>query len=155
MLLQTGGIATPNTFKPQGAKMLNDLFTGGLRKAVRLVVTETMLYNRHRKAMKAASTYVGKHDLKLNIGCGPNRKNGWVNIDLLAHMQADLTLDVRERLPFENGSVALIYSEHFLEHLDYPEPTKQFLKESYRVLTSGGIFSVGVPDTQWPLHAYI
>ena len=35
-----------------------------------------------------------------------------------------------------------------------PVDAKQFLSESYRLLEPGGIFSVGVPDTQWPLMEY-
>ena len=48
----------------------------------------------------------------------------------------------------------MIYSEHFLEHLNYPEDAKRFLSESFRVLEPGGTLSVGVPDTRWPLLDY-
>jgi SAM-dependent methyltransferase len=91
--------------------------------------------------------------MKLNIGCGPNRKKGWDNIDLLPDV--DLSLDMREAMPFSENSATIIYSEHFFEHLDYPEPAKRFLKECHRILRPGGIFSVGVPDTEWPLLAYV
>ena len=49
----------------------------------------------------------------------------------------------------------MIYSEHFFEHLDYPSVTMHFLSESFRILEPGGIFSVGVPDTRWPLRDYV
>jgi len=61
---------------------------------------------------------------------------------------------MREAIPFRGNSAAIIYSEHFLEHLDYPEPAKRFLEECHRIFKPGGIFSVGVPDTEWPLQAY-
>src|SRR5215472_6850021 len=61
----------------------------------------------------------------------------------------------REAMPFSENSATIIYSEHFFEHLDYPEPAKRFLKECHRILKPGGIFSVGVPDTEWPLQAYV
>jgi predicted SAM-dependent methyltransferase len=92
-------------------------------------------------------------ELKLNIGCGDNPKSGWINIDLLSP-RGDLALDMREPLPFADNSVAIVYSEHFFEHLDYPGDAQRFLKECRRVLKPGGVFSVGVPDTQWPLEAY-
>ena len=41
-----------------------------------------------------------------------------------------------------------------MEHLDYPGQVKSFLKEAYRVLRPGGIFSVGVPDAELSIRAY-
>jgi predicted SAM-dependent methyltransferase len=134
--------------------LLSASFPEGLRTALRLLRDEIGLYRSHRKGAKKARAYAGRTELRLNIGCGPNRKDGWVNIDIFSP-QADLTLDMREPLPFADGSATIIYSEHFFEHLDYPGITKRFLKESYRILKPGGTFSVGVPDTQWPLEAYV
>ena len=48
----------------------------------------------------------------------------------------------------------MIYSEHFFEHLQHPRDTTRFLSEAFRLLEQGGVFSVGVPDTEWPLKAY-
>jgi predicted SAM-dependent methyltransferase len=48
----------------------------------------------------------------------------------------------------------MIYSEHFFEHLQHPRDTTRFLSEAFRLLEPGGVFSVGVPDTEWPLKAY-
>ena len=125
----------------------------GLYSALRLLRNEVNIYRLHRKGIKKARTYAGQSDMNLNIGCGPNRKQGWINIDLLPDV--DLSLDMREAMPFSENSATIIYSEHFFEHLDYPEPAKRFLKECHRILKPGGIFSVGVPDTEWPLQAYV
>lgn len=113
---------------------------------------EAILYHLHRRGLKKARYYAGKTGLALNIGCGPNRKEGWVNIDLLR--EADLSLDMRERIPFGDGAAAIIYSEHFFEHLDYPNDAKHFLRECFRLLEPNGIFRVGVPDTLLPLLDY-
>ena len=84
----------------------------------------------------------------------------------------DLKLDLRERFPFPDESVEVIYSEHFFEHLNYPSLADSnaygglelygyqsealfFLRESYRVLVPGGLFSVGVPDAEGGLVAYV
>jgi hypothetical protein len=45
-----------------------------------------------------------------NLGSGFHPKIDWVNVDLID--EADLQLDLRERLPFDDGSVSDIYSEH-------------------------------------------
>ena len=67
----------------------------------------------------------------------------------------DFSLDMREPMPFSDNSVAIVYSEHFFEHLDYPGPAERFLKECRRILKPGGTFSIGVPDTQSALEAYV
>jgi predicted SAM-dependent methyltransferase len=133
---------------------IRERFPIGLYGALRTLRNETRIYLIHRKGVKKAKAYAGQTALKLNIGCGPNRKEGWVNIDLKPGM-ADMSLDMRERIPLADGSVAAIYSEHFLEHLDYPTDAKRFLGECYRVLQPGGRFSAGVPDTEWPIDAYV
>jgi len=124
----------------------------GLYKAIRLLGKEIMLHRLHRAGVKRAKAYAEKRGLKLNIGCGPNRKEGWLNIDLSPG--AEFSLDMRERIPLPDGSATIIYSEHFLIFLDYPDDVNHFLRECYRVLESGGIFRVGVPDTRWPLLEY-
>jgi predicted SAM-dependent methyltransferase len=65
-----------------------------------------------------------------------------------------LQLDLRRPLPFSDKSAAVIYSEHFFEHLEYPAETDVFLRESLRVLEPGGIFRIGVPDAEPPVRAY-
>ncbi|MGH6972684.1 MAG: class I SAM-dependent methyltransferase, partial [Caulobacteraceae bacterium] len=89
---------------------------------------------------------------KLHFGCGPNLKPGWVNVD--GKPGADLLLDLARPLPMPSDVAAAAYSEHFLEHLDYPEPAGRFVRECFRVLRPGGLFSVGVPDTEWALRSY-
>lgn len=107
----------------------------------------------HRVSALRSTRYAGKHGLRLNLGSGHNLKSGWVNVDL--YEKAQLHLDLRRKLPFEDGSVARIYSEHLFEHLVYPSEAKTLLEESYRVLAAGGLFQVGVPDAEWPVRAYV
>ena len=49
----------------------------------------------------------------------------------------------------------MIYSEHFLEHLEYPNESMPFLKECNRVLKKGGIMHVGVPDSKYVVESCI
>jgi predicted SAM-dependent methyltransferase len=124
----------------------------GLWRALYDLYRELSGLRRHRKGVRDARKYANAKALKLNVGCGSNFKTGWINIDYSGN--ADLQLDMREPIPLPSGSVQMIYSEHFFEHLDYPEAAKHFLSESFRVLEPGGTFSVGVPDTLWPLLDY-
>lgn len=115
--------------------------------------SELQILERHQEALAKAQAYIGGPMIKINAGCGHHLKEGWVNIDMST--EADLQLDLREAMPFLDESVEIIYSEHFLEHLDFPDDACNFLSESFRVLKKGGEFSVGVPDTEWPLKAYV
>ena len=85
--------------------------------------------------------------IKLHIGCGNIIKDGWVNID--RKPPADLQIDVCRGLPYDTNSCEIIYTEHFLEHLAWPDENIPFLADCYRVLKSGGIISIGVPDSKF------
>lgn len=126
--------------------------TAGFRRAVRDLAEEFRIQRLHHAALRRVHRYSGSN-VKLNLGCGSNLKEGWINVDLSD--KADLQLDLREPLPFLTESVSMVYSEHFIEHLEYPDQALIFLKESFRVLRSGGLFSVGVPDTEWPIKSYV
>ncbi len=128
--------------------------TLGVREALRSLRAELAIQRRHRASMKRAAEVAARHpELRLHLGCGPNVKQGWVNIDL--DDRADLQLDVREPLPFTDGSVAKVYSEHFLEHLAYPGELERVLAEIRRVLRPGGVISTGVPRVENALRDYV
>ena len=124
----------------------------GLWLALRNLYGELAAWRLHRRGVRKAIAYAARTGLKLNIGCDENYKPGWINIDLAGNV--DLSLDMREPIPLSSSSVSFLYSEHFFEHLDYPYDACRFLSEAYRLLEPGGIFSVGVPDTRWPLLDY-
>jgi len=79
--------------------------------------------------------------VRLNIGAGHTYIPGFINIDISS--KADITMDLgKEKLPFEDDSVDLIFSYHTLEHV----PDYLFvLSEIHRVLKHGGCFLVGLP----------
>lgn len=127
--------------------------TKGLYGVIRQASWELRIYRVHRSGLKRVGTLLQRSEKKLNLGCGPNTKPGWINVDLF-DSHADVQLDLRERWPFDDGTVSYIYSEHAFEHFELHEEVGHLLTESHRVLRPGGIFDVGVPDTEWPLHAY-
>jgi len=132
--------------------MTEPIETYGVRKARERLARELKIARLHHEALEKARHHAGRTGLKLHFGCANNIKPGWVNIDLSA--DADLRLDLREALPFADGSCTIIYSEHFFEHVDYPARAPALLGECLRVLAPGGVFSAGVPDTEWPLLEY-
>jgi SAM-dependent methyltransferase len=80
-------------------------------------------------------------EVRLNVGAGRTFIPGFVNVDISP--KADVTLDLgRDRLPFDDDSVDLVFSYHTLEHVD---DYLFALGEIHRVLKHGGRFLVGLP----------
>lgn len=90
---------------------------------------------------------------RLHIGCWSNYLKWFCNIDIDG--DADLICDVRKWFPIENDSIDLIFSEHMLEHLDYPLSVSIFFKECFRVLKKWWKLIIGVPDTELIINAYV
>ena len=90
--------------------------------------------------------------MKLHLGCGINRIEGWLNVDIDSP-QADLHVDLRQPLPYADAAVAFIFNEHFLEHITRDEGLA-FLRECRRVLKPSGVFRVSTPDLRWLIAQY-
>lgn len=90
--------------------------------------------------------------VKLNLGCGDVYFDGWINIDLDSD-KADLKHDLTKQLPYEDGTVDLVYSEHFIEHLTVDEGLF-VLKECRRVLKPGGVLRVATLDLDYLIRRY-
>lgn len=81
--------------------------------------------------------------MKLNLGCGKQRLEGFVNVDLTDSDQ-DVDLSVFP-WPWEDGTVDEIVASHVLEHFTR-ETAKRFIGECYRILKPGGELYIAVPD---------
>jgi predicted SAM-dependent methyltransferase len=84
--------------------------------------------------------------LRLHIGAGDKRLEGWVNVDLKRLPGVDVVADVTKGLRFKN--VEAIFAEHFLEHL-FVSDAISFLLESHRVLAPGGRLRLSTPNLDW------
>jgi SAM-dependent methyltransferase len=80
-------------------------------------------------------------DQRLNIGAGQTFLPGFRNIDI--DSKAEIQLDLsKDRLPFDDGSVSLVFSYHTMEHI----PDYLFaLGELHRVLRHDGTLLLGLP----------
>ena len=90
----------------------------------------------------------------VNIGCGPVFHPDWINLDLVPQSPQVAAHDLTRGLPFEGGAVDACYSSHVLEHLR-PEEARFFLDEQRRVLRSGGVLRVVVPDLEAISRIYL
>ena len=82
---------------------------------------------------KLRSLFIGRNDCKVNVGCGTNPVSDWINLDLIDYPGV-YKWDCTDGLPFEDGSVAIIFGEHIYEHSEVPSETQHFLYESLRCL---------------------
>jgi predicted SAM-dependent methyltransferase len=62
--------------------------------------------------------------------------------------------DCRRELPFPDGSVAMLFTEHFLEHLNSESEVPAFLTECNLVLRSGGTMRIVVLDLAKYVRGY-
>ena len=84
--------------------------------------------------------------ISLNLGCGFNKEDGYINIDNRSEVDPDLICDVTEGLPFEDSSVDKVQAVNFLEHILIGK-TIFVIEEIYRVLKDKGIFYHLTPST--------
>lgn len=79
--------------------------------------------------------------VRLNIGCGAKKLDGYINIDVSKKHKPDIVADMRQ-LPFKSNSVDEIYADNVLEHMsDFVGA----MKEMHRVLKKGGKLFIIVP----------
>ena len=97
--------------------------------------------------------------IRLNLGCGRDIVDGWVNIDHVERPGVDLVFDLErcgeEPLPYEDDSVVEISLSHVLEHVQNALP---LMEELYRVAANNCLCTIRVPhgasDDAWtdPTH---
>ena len=98
-----------------------------------------------------------KSPIMLNVGCGTDYKEGWINIDNNSDNnieRLDLNWDLRNPLPFEDNSVDFVFNEHFFEHLTVEEG-QMAMKDIMRVLKPGGVMRIAMPDLEQVVHHYL
>lgn len=112
--------------------------------------------------------------LFVQYGCGASAPDGWVNFDasptlriqrwpLLGPILVSNRVrfpdgvrygDIVSGLPLGDGCCRAVYCSHVLEHLSY-EDCRLALKETHRILESGGTFRGVLPDLERHVHDYL
>ena len=99
--------------------------------------------------------------LKIDIGCGKNKKEGFKGIDRIRFDGVNYVFDAgTDEWPIRDGSVAEAHTSHFVEHLN-AEQRIHFCNELHRVLEPNAKCTLivphwsscrayGDPTHQWP-----
>lgn len=85
-------------------------------------------------------------EIKLDIGCGKEKKPGFIGIDVSENSDADIVCSALN-LPFGDSTVSKIHCSHLVEHFS-PKDAQEFFDEIYRVLKEGGSASIKI-DRDW------
>jgi predicted SAM-dependent methyltransferase len=98
--------------------------------------------------------------VKLNLGCGFDKREGWLNVDNFAACAPDQVLEI-EATPWalETDAFDHVLMKHVLEHVGAEFSVfSAVMRELYRVTAPGGLVEIHVPhvrhDTFWsdPTH---
>lgn len=91
--------------------------------------------------------------MKLHLGCWKRFIPGFIHIDLCDMKHIDYKSDIGNLKFIDNETVDYIYSSHALEYKNFDE-CKLVLKEWFRVLKTGGMLRIAVPDFEKLIELY-
>ena len=94
-----------------------------------------------------------EYHLKLHMGCGSKRLDGYINIDWRKTVATDLVCDIR-KLPYPDNSVDIIETYHVIEHLPRHHLPGTLLNW-FRILTPGGSLIIECPDLDRSVSRYL
>ena len=85
--------------------------------------------------------------IRLDIGCGANKQQGWFGIDFQPLPGVDLVHDLMVMpWPLPSDSVVMAMASHVIEHIPpHNLGFVKFMNEVWRVLKPGGEFAIACP----------
>lgn len=91
---------------------------------------------------------------KLQLGCGGNLLDGWLNIDLT---ESDFNLDLScgKELPWKENSFKYVAARHFIEHLHLETELIPLLRNVYRVCAPDAVIWLSCPDIEKICSSYL
>ena len=126
-------------------------------QALRSLREECSIFRQSRPGWRQLAQ-VTPQRLCVHLGCGPDVRQGWINIDLPTPQMGQpsdyIAYDLRKGLPLPDASCRMILSSHFFEHLPY-DIGVNLMRDCYRCLEPGGTFRAGLPNFRTIFRAYL
>ena len=129
-----------NVFVGLRSEMLSEVHYS-LNKSYKPVESKVPAPEEYAKKIAAQK----KTGYKINLGCGGIPVKDFINIDMREMDGVDLVADITD-LPFNDKSVAELYSAHLIEHFPEFEMKTRILPKWMKLLKNGGTFRVVTPN---------
>ncbi len=119
----------------------------------RLQLSEDLQHGFSNKKATGKMPEVLPNPLRLNLGCGKDVREGFINIDLYSTDDKVVGMDIR-KISLPNSCADYILASDVLEHFSHRE-TDSILKEWARLLKPGGILEIRCPSLKLQMKAYL
>jgi predicted SAM-dependent methyltransferase len=83
--------------------------------------------------------------IRLELGCGRYKKEGFIGIDLVETPVVDVLCDLNEGIPFGENTVDEVLASHFLQHLNTDYVYEFINHEVFRVCKRGALVEFWLP----------
>lgn len=114
----------------------------------RLVLATTWRSTRNALAFQPGG-------LQVQLGCGDRGVAGMLNIDARVTGATDMVADCSRLSQFDRGSLTMIFSNAFFEHL-YRQQQLSLLRDCVRTLKPGGLLLfLGIPNFEIVCREYL
>jgi SAM-dependent methyltransferase len=80
--------------------------------------------------------------MKIHLGCGVDKKEGYLNCDISPLVKPDLVIDLERNLPFKDDSVDEVVANHVMEHIHNFVP---LMHELWRVSKKDTLIYIRTP----------
>jgi SAM-dependent methyltransferase len=91
---------------------------------------------------------------RMNWGSGEHPDPGWINSDIKDGPGIDISCNILDGLPLETSSLDYIVSHHAMPEIPLMDIVA-VLEELRRVLKTGGVLRLGLPDLDKGIRAYL
>ena len=90
----------------------------------------------------------------LNLACGNRFHKDWINIDFVSPSEFVLAHNLLNGIPFSDNYFDAVYNSHVLGHFSKLQGVS-FIEECFRVLKTGGVIRIVIPDLEQLAREYI
>lgn len=123
----------------------------------RPITSYTKVQSLISPALRNRAFHISRKDIErkeyLDLGCGLNPHDNFINLDYSWHPKIDICWDLKKGVPLRSQTLKGIFTEHCLEHLPF-EVVDYVLSECWRLLRPGGAIRIVVPDGELYLTRY-